>query len=92
VNKNGVLLDIEDSVVIVLEPIEVNGKVQLDNGGIIVSKNKIPFAHKIACKDIDEGDEVIKYNSSIGYATKSIKKGEWVHVHNIDSVGKGVVE
>jgi altronate dehydratase len=50
----------------------------------IVAREDIEFAHKIALKDIRTGEEIIKYGNSIGYALKEIRKGEWVHVHNID--------
>lgn len=47
---------------------------------------EIPLGHKISLKDIDEGEEIIEYGEKIGIATKSIKKGEKVHVHNIRSI------
>lgn len=39
--------------------------------------------HKIACKDINEGDDVIKYGMPIGQATCFIKSGDSVHSHNL---------
>lgn len=45
----------------------------------------IPAGHKIAVKDIKEGEPVIKYGEVIGRATKDIKAGEWVHSHNLKS-------
>ncbi|MBC7108811.1 MAG: UxaA family hydrolase [Methanomassiliicoccales archaeon] len=50
----------------------------------------IPFGHKFAVTHIPKGSEVIKYGGVIGRATSSIKKGEHVHVHNIESMrGRG---
>ena len=50
----------------------------------------IPFAHKFALTDIDSGGNIIKYGEIIGVASKPIKTGEWVHVHNVESVrGRG---
>lgn len=50
----------------------------------------IPFGHKIALKEIHPGEQIIKYGEEIGVATKEIKKGEYVHVHNLDSMrGRG---
>ncbi len=43
----------------------------------------IKLGHKISIKDIEEGEEIIKYGLPIGKASKPIKKGEWVHVHNM---------
>lgn len=46
----------------------------------------LPF-HKIALVAIVKDEEVKKYGEVIGYASKSIDRGEWVHVHNIVSAG-----
>ncbi|MFN3699871.1 MAG: UxaA family hydrolase, partial [Dictyoglomus sp.] len=45
----------------------------------------IPLGHKVALKDLNKGDVVIKYGEIIGEATRDIKRGEHVHVHNIKS-------
>ena len=47
--------------------------------------NEIPAGHKYALRDIKQGDYVIKYGEIIGRATADIKKGEWVHTHNVKS-------
>lgn len=53
----------------------------------------IPKGHKIALKDICKGNHVIKYGEIIGMATQDIKRGDYVHVHNLDSIrGKMVIE
>lgn len=46
----------------------------------------IPTGHKIALRDIKSGEEIVKYGVVIGQSTSDIKKGEWVHLHNIRSV------
>jgi hypothetical protein len=47
----------------------------------------VPLAyHKIALTGIDEGDPILKYGEVIGYATAQIGRGEWVHLHNVESV------
>ena len=48
-------------------------------------KKAIPFGHKIALFDINRGDEIIKYAEVIGRATKAIRKGDCVHIHNVKS-------
>lgn len=47
------------------------------------SIQKIPLGHKIALIDIAKGEQVIKYDESIGIASKDIKKGQHVHTHNL---------
>ena len=49
----------------------------------INSTNAVPLGHKIALKDLKEGDTILKYGHDIGKVVKSIKKGEHVHVHNV---------
>ena len=57
-----------------------------DNVGItLTGKDNIPAGHKFALKDIKKGEYVIKYGEIIGRATFEIKKGEWVHTHNVKS-------
>ncbi|MBR2824667.1 MAG: UxaA family hydrolase [Solobacterium sp.] len=50
----------------------------------------VPYGHKVAVKEIHIGEQITKYGEEIGVATKEIKKGEYVHVHNLDSIrGRG---
>ena len=50
-----------------------------------IAKENINFGHKIALVDIPRVDKVVKYGEVIGYAIQNIKKGDWVHVHNLQS-------
>ncbi|HUA69255.1 MAG TPA: UxaA family hydrolase [Candidatus Saccharimonadales bacterium] len=43
----------------------------------------IPLGHKIALQDFKPGDTVIKYGEDIGKVVAPIKKGGYVHVHNL---------
>ena len=55
-----------------------------DNVGVSLNGNeKIPAGHKFARRDIKSGEYIIKYGEIIGRATAEIKKGEWVHTHNV---------
>ena len=45
--------------------------------------NDIPIGHKVALKDLNVGDDVIKYGIVIGKIVQPVKKGEHVHVHNL---------
>lgn len=47
---------------------------------------EIPRGHKIALKEIKTGEDIIKYGVRIGKASREIKTGEWVHLHNMHSV------
>lgn len=53
-------------------------------------KGEVPYGHKIALAPISKGQHIIKYGEEIGIATSDIQPGEYVHVHNLDSMrGRG---
>lgn len=43
----------------------------------------VPFGHKVLLEDLNAGSHVIKYGNSIGTVTQDLKKGTYVHQHNI---------
>ncbi|WP_420224225.1 UxaA family hydrolase [Pigmentiphaga litoralis] len=43
----------------------------------------IPIGHKVALKDMANGDTIYKYGVDIGKVVAPIKAGEHAHVHNI---------
>ena len=50
----------------------------------------VPYGHKIAVRDIKAGEHIMKYGQSIGVADVDIKKGEYVHIHNMKALrGRG---
>ncbi len=68
----------KDNVAVALQPIP-SGAVW--NG--ITTIQEIPQGHKIALKDLQAGDKVIKYGFPIGHLTQPVSSGEWIHVHNM---------
>jgi (2R)-sulfolactate sulfo-lyase subunit alpha len=54
-----------------------------DKDVAVTARNDIPIGHKIALKDYQPGDTVIKYGVDIGKVVKPIGKGEHLHVHNV---------
>lgn len=47
--------------------------------------DKVSIGHKVALCDISQNEMIIKYGIPIGKATIAIKKGQWVHLHNMCS-------
>jgi len=45
----------------------------------------IKLGHKIALRAIRAGEPVIKFGVPIGHASRDIRAGEWVHLHNCAS-------
>lgn len=41
----------------------------------------IPVGHKIALRDIQKGEPIVKYGVVIGSASADIGQGTWVHLH-----------
>ncbi len=63
---------------------ELTGWVTEDDSTIKVKAlNDIPIGHKLATKDIKQGDTVYKYGHDIGKAVAAIKTGEHTHIHNL---------
>jgi len=85
-SKLGKLINDKDNVMTALADVAAGEEVILRSKGkeIIYKCNQdIPFGHKIAIGDIKKGDKIIKYGEPIGSATQDIKKGDWVHMHNV---------
>jgi altronate dehydratase len=74
-----------DNVVTVTKDAPVNTVFTVDSDEISVLSDT-SFGHKIAIKKIEEGGDVLKYGVKIGVASTEIKKGEHVHIHNVDEV------
>lgn len=48
----------------------------------ILAAQRVSRGHKLAIAPIQEGEPVRKFGQIIGFATRSIAPGEWVHNHN----------
>ena len=63
---------------------ELTGWLMEDDSTIkLKAVNDIPIGHKLATREIKQGDTVIKYGFDIGKAIAAIKLGEHAHVHNV---------
>lgn len=51
----------------------------------VTTGEPISLGHKVALREIYEGEEVVRYGNPIGVATGPIKEGCHVHVHNVKS-------
>lgn len=56
---------------------------QDDSDFRLAAKSDIPIGHKVALRDLAEGDTVMKYGEDIGKVVSPVARGEHVHVHNI---------
>ncbi len=95
--KVAMIIDKQDHVATCIAALKSGEMVELMLNGRISKKikatQKIPYAHKICVKAMKKGDQCLKYGLSIGSATKPIKVGDYIHVHNIESNrGRGDLE
>jgi (2R)-sulfolactate sulfo-lyase subunit alpha len=81
--------DVRDNVgVVVVEDlaagVEMLCVVTQDNSEFRCTLNQnVPIGHKVALKDLNVGDTVVKYGQDIGRVTLAVRKGEHVHIHNL---------
>jgi altronate hydrolase len=87
---NVIVINIEDNVAVALEDIPEGGTVTLPGGDEFTVFERIPYSHKVALKDIAQGMAVRKYGEEIGFALGEIKKGAWVHTHNLTIEGETI--
>ena len=67
-----------------LEEIPKDSEILIKDNIIKINQD-IPFGHKFALKNIKKREIVKKYGEIIGIATEDIRKGDWIHTHNIKS-------
>lgn len=75
----------QDNVGVLLED-ACQGDVAVCDNMKVTCLEDIGFCHKVALQDIESHTDFIKYGEIIGYALRDIKKGEWIHIHNLDDV------
>ncbi len=84
-------INVKDDVVVLLEDSKMGDTIKVDDKEIQILQDT-PKGHKIAIKNIDRDNEVLKYGYSIGKAKEDIKVGQWVHSHNIKTGLDGILE
>lgn len=91
--KTALVIDKKDNVAVALTDLEAGDTCTVvENDGreyAIDVTEKVPFGHKILLADLRQGDPVIKYGEEIGEMLQPLKKGGWVHNHNM-SCEKGL--
>lgn len=70
-----------DNVIIALRDYKKDEVINLEDEKITLLED-INRGHKIAIKNINKGENIVKYGLPIGYALEDIKVGSWVHTHN----------
>lgn len=77
-----VILHPQDSVCVAVRNLSPGTSVS--GGGCQVTlTGAVPAGHKLALRPIAQGQRVLKYGQTIGFATQDIQPGDWVHTHNV---------
>lgn len=82
----------DDNVIVALDPISKGDEVRINDKLTVVAEDDVPAGHKMAIKDIAEGSNVIKYGYAIGHTTEEIKKGRWLHTHDVKTNLEGILD
>jgi len=86
--QNAMKLNGRDNVAMALDQLAKGTEAQVtcDDGsktGVALVED-IPFGFKLATRDIQAGEPILKYGEVIGVASRDIRAGSVVHVHNVD--------
>ena len=84
------IINPKDNVANLIGPGEKGASVECTVEGetkkcMVTLLDDIPSNHKFAPVDVKAGEPIIKYGLNIGRASCDIQKGQYVHVHNIES-------
>ena len=76
----------DDNVATLLDDASV-GEIEILGAcpGKVHSLENISRGHKIAVREIAVNEAVMKFGVRIGHATRTIRPGAWVHLHNLAS-------
>ncbi|MFY9256031.1 MAG: altronate dehydratase family protein [Fuerstiella sp.] len=88
-NSPVIRLHCDDNVVVAKEQLAGDRQIVLEEFPVLTNA-PIPAGHKVAIRQIAEGDPIIKFGQPIGYASQNIAAGEWVHVHNVVATKPGL--
>jgi len=85
--RGALMLSEKDNVATLLEDVVPGTGVLVRLGEetrTVKARESIAFGFKIAVSDISQGANIIKYGETIGIASRDIKQGEMVHIHNLE--------
>ena len=71
-------LSSDDNVVVAVDQFPVGSSI-----GGVAARERVPRGHKMAMVPIDTNEPVRKYGQIIGFASRPIAPGDWVHEHNV---------
>lgn len=86
-----ILINPADNVAVAIRDLKAGESIQVGEASINVASD-IPTGHKIALKNFNQGDFIIKYGYPIGHAREAISLGSLVNETNIKTNLEGLQE
>jgi altronate dehydratase len=83
--ENILVIHPRDNVAVALRTLAAGEKATAKGLEGFTALEEIPASHKVALREIAAGEEIIKYGETVAVSTRAIKRGEWVHTHNLES-------
>ena len=82
---NILIIHTADNVGVAVKAIDSGESVVAGGKELFSALEAIPASHKVAIRDIEKDDAIIKYGEPVAVSTRKILKGQWVHTHNLES-------
>lgn len=85
--KTALVLDRKDNVAAALTDLTAGDSCLVtEDGGRqyrVVVLEDIPFGHKFSLADLGKDEAVYKYGEEIGKMKAAVRRGAWIHNHNL---------
>jgi hypothetical protein len=82
---NMIVLARGDNVGIATRDIATGDEARDAKGWTLIAREPVPQGHKIALEAIEPGADIFRLAVPVGIATRAIREGDLVHVHNVRS-------
>ncbi|OAA83514.1 UxaA family hydrolase [Clostridium ljungdahlii] len=87
--KDVIKINKNDNVAVALRNLKKDDIVKVENESICL-KEDVKRGHKIAVKNINSKENIIKYGFPIGHVTCDVLEGQWIHTHNAKTNLEGI--
>lgn len=71
-----------DNAAVTIAPVKKGDTVSYGGHTVLIQED-IDKGHKVALRDIEAGENVVKYGFPIGYTISPVSAGAWIHTHNL---------
>jgi len=80
--NNALKINVHDTIVVATQAIKKGEAVVVNGERLVDAVEDIEAGYKVAIVEVAEGKKVYCYGEPIVEATRTIRPGEWTHVHN----------